>query len=307
MGGGRFVVSGLVNVETTLRIDAFPLPYCPVAYPFNGISTSISGVGVNVAKALARLGSEVRFCAMLGRDALGELSARDLADHGIGLERVERCLEETPQSVIVYDKGGKRGINVDLKDIQKRVYPGDAFEEALAGADLAALCNINFNRPLLELAAARGVPIATDVHVLQDPQDGYNADYMDAADILFLSDERLWASPERAAEDLMGRYAPSVIVVGLGEKGALLLEKGGKPALFPAVRTRPVVNTIGAGDALFSAFNHFFLRSGDAGASLRRAILFASWKIGEKGAARGFLSETELENLLASMAGPGAE
>lgn len=297
MAAGRFAVSGLVNVETTLRIESFPLPYFPVSYPFNGISSSVSGVGVNVAKALHRLGSDVRFCAMVGKDALGELSLRDLAEQGLGVERVIPRMDETPQSVIVYDKGGKREIHVDLKDIQDRAYPEETYASALEGADIAILCNINFNRPLLELAAVRNLPIATDVHVLHDPKDPYNADYMSAADVLFLSDEKLWDSPERSAADLMQRYSPSVIVIGMGEKGAMLLEKDGRPEVFPARRTRPVVNTIGAGDALFSAFNHFYLRSGDAAASLSRAMLFASWKIGEKGAARGFLTEVELEAL----------
>jgi hypothetical protein len=33
----------------------------------------------------------------------------------------------------------------------------------------------------------------------------------------------------------------------------------------------------------------------DAEAALRRALVFASYKIGEKGAAEGFLTEAELE------------
>jgi ribokinase len=61
--------------------------------------------------------------------------------------------------------------------------------------------------------------------------------------------------------------------------------------------TRPVVNTIGAGDALFSAFIHAYAQSYDPYESIRQAILFASYKIGEKGAAEGFLSVQEFEAL----------
>jgi ribokinase len=56
-----------------------------------------------------------------------------------------------------------------------------------------------------------------------------------------------------------------------------------------------VVNTIGAGDALFSSFLDGFLRTKDPYQALRRAMVFASYKIGEKGAAEGFLSRTELD------------
>lgn len=56
----RILVSGLINIETTLRIEGFPIPYFPVRYPFFGINSSVSGVGYNVAAALTTLGDEVR-------------------------------------------------------------------------------------------------------------------------------------------------------------------------------------------------------------------------------------------------------
>jgi len=65
----------------------------------------------------------------------------------------------------------------------------------------------------------------------------------------------------------------------------------------PAIKTRPVVNTIGAGDALFSAFIHSYARSRDPYKSIRKAVTFSSYKIGEKGAAEGFLRPGEFDNL----------
>jgi sugar/nucleoside kinase (ribokinase family) len=57
------------------------------------------------------------------------------------------------------------------------------------------------------------------------------------------------------------------------------------------------VNTIGAGDALFSAFVHAFQRSGDPYAALEKAVVFASYKIGTAGAADGFLDAAGLDAL----------
>lgn len=62
------LVSGLVNIETTVRVDGFPIPYLPVRYPFFGVRSTVSGVGYNVAKALSVLGSDVRLLALIGRD-----------------------------------------------------------------------------------------------------------------------------------------------------------------------------------------------------------------------------------------------
>ena len=64
---------------------------------------------------------------------------------------------------------------------------------------------------------------------------------------------------------------------------------------FEAVRTREVVNSIGAGDALFSAFLDRYMRTADPYTAIREAMVFASYKIGEKGAAHGFLKSDELD------------
>jgi len=289
----RILVSGLVNIETTLRVDGFPIEYRPVLYPFGGVSSSVSGVGVNVAAALTRLGDEVGFLSLIGADAAGDLALDGLSRLGVPTDGVLREMPATAQSVILYDGDGRRQINVDLKDIQERRYPAGRFRAAAAGAGAFVLCNINFNRELLPPARETGKPVLTDVHTLSDPADAYNADFMSAADALFLSDERLWAPPAEAARELSERYGCRVVVVGLGAKGALLLEKGRSPVTVPAVRARKVVSTIGAGDALFSAFAHFHLAGRSAEESLRLATRFASWKIGETGAAAGFLSEAE--------------
>jgi fructose-1-phosphate kinase PfkB-like protein len=66
----------------------------------------------------------------------------------------------------------------------------------------------------------------------------------------------------------------------LGAAGAYLAVRD--PALraqLPAVITRPVVQTDGAGDALFAAFPYTYLLSSDPLCSLRAATIFASYKI----------------------------
>jgi ribokinase len=43
-------LSSQINIETTLRVDSFPLTYEPVRFPFFGINSTVSGVGYNIAK-----------------------------------------------------------------------------------------------------------------------------------------------------------------------------------------------------------------------------------------------------------------
>ncbi len=300
----RILVSGLINIETTLQVEDFPIVYEPVRFPFFGINSSVSGVGYNVAKALTVLGhGDVRFLSMIGSDAAGKLVRESLIVDGIPAEHVVTGLRQTAQSVILYDRAGRRAINTDLKDIQQATYPADRFEEAIRGCALAALCNINFSRPFLARARALGIPVATDVHTIADLDDPYNHDFMAAASILFMSDEGLPCAPEAWVRRLWDRFGAAVVVVGLGAEGALLgIRRDCFLERLPAVRTRPVVSTIGAGDALFSAFLHFYATTGDPYVSLQKAMVFASYKIGETSAAQGFLTEDALERLCAATA-----
>ncbi len=163
--------------------------------------------------------------------------------------------------------------------------------------------NVNFARPFLRSAKDRDVIIATDVHTINDLDDEYNRDFMAAADILFMSDERLPCAPEEWARAVQQQYGNEIIAVGLGDEGVLLAVK--EDDFFrrvPTVSTRPVANTIGAGDALFSAFVHGYHKTGDPYEAMRKAIVFTSYKIGEKGAAAGFLDEAGLEWLYGEMA-----
>ena len=65
----------------------------------------------------------------------------------------------------------------------------------------------------------------------------------------------------------------------------------------PAVQVGPVVNTVGAGDALFASFLHFSTRGCAPVEALIRAELFASAKIGVSGGASGFVTESEIQRL----------
>ena len=292
----KILVAGLINIETTLRIDAFPIHYAPVHYPFFGVQSTVSGVGYNIAKALTTLGDTIHFLSLIGEDAASQLVRQQLAQEQVEDEHVLSLMPQTAQSVILYDPNGRRQIHTDLKDIQERVYPTETFSARLQDCSLAMLANVNFTRPFLKLAQQAGKPIATDVHTISDLDDDYNKDYMAAANILFMSDEALPCAPEQWAHQIQERFGTNIVVIGLGSAGALLAVKDDNfLERIPAVTTRSIVNTIGAGDALFSSFNHVYLQTKDPYEAIKKAVVFASYKIGATGAADGFLTASELD------------
>lgn len=292
----KLLISGLVNMETTVRVRQFPVNYYPIDYPFFGVQTGVAGVAYNIARALLALSDQVTLLTMTGRDFPADYIMHTLAVAGLSTEYVKPALRETPSSVVLYDGAGKRQIYCDLKDIQECGY---GFPAGICdGVDIVAACNINFNRPLLRLAKAAGKVVATDVHVLSDLNDSFNREFIGCADILFLSDEGI-AGDWRDFLLSLSRTCPGrVIVLGRGGKGAAMyLRDEDRIYTLPAACVGEVVNTVGAGDALFSAFLHCYAKGRPPLEALVRAELFAAAKIRRSGAAEGFITEDELDAL----------
>lgn len=295
----HILISGLVNTETTVKVRKFPIPYYPIDYPFFGVNTAVSGVAYNIACAMNILGDNVSLLSLTGVDFPAEYIRSEIRAAGLDTAYLKSGLKETPSSVVLYDEAGNRQIYCDLKDIQEAAY--DFPENICENVDLVVACNTNFNRKLLPLAKAAGTPIATDVHVLADIWDDYNRDFMRYADLLFLSDEGIGDDYRGFLLELARVYGTAIIVLGRGSKGAAMYVKE-QDHIFelPAFSAGSVVNTVGAGDALFSGFVHYYAKGLNPLECLARAQWFAAAKIRVSGASRGFVTEEDLEKLMQS-------
>lgn len=288
----RILISGLVNLETTCNIGSFPVGYQPIEYNFFGQSVNAAGVGYNLTAALRALGDEAGLASLTGKDPAAGIIRESLKPLGAET-RLQDILTATPVSTVLYDRDGRRRIYCDLKDIQDKSY--DFSDTDLRRYDMVAACNINFSRPLLRRAKDAGVKIATDVHVLGDAKDGYNAEFMEFADVLFLSNEAVRGREEEMLGHLKDIYRNDVIVTGCGADGAIMYVRE-KDAVVRQAACKPerIVNTVGAGDALFSAFISFYAKGYEPETCLRLAQTFAAHKIGFDGASAGFMTAERL-------------
>ena len=293
----KILVSGLINIETSVNVDHFPVEYNPIEYPFFGVNNCISGVGYNVAKAVKTLEVDADLLSVIGNDIYSEVIKSTFKKEHINSILLPR-IEQTPTSVVIVDREGKRKIYCDLKDIQDKE-PLDESVIDVNDYSLAVLTNINFNRKLLKVFHDKGIIIATDVHVLSYIENEYNRDFMEYADILFFSNEGVMGHEEEFIKALYRRYHNKIIVCGCGEKGAMMYV-GNNDELYyqKAVAPKGVKSTLGAGDALFSAFIYFYKKGEKLQKCLQNAVIFAGLKISESGGSNGFVSEEELSNYL---------
>ncbi len=290
----KILVSGLLNIETSVKIRQFPIDYYPIDYHFFGINSCVSGVAYNIAKALNTLSDDITLFSIIGSDFEGDKILNELSACKIKSDYISREMPQTATSVILYDEKGRRQIHCDLKDIQDRTYNSNS--NAVKDCDIAIICNINFNRNLLKKAKELNKLIATDVHVLNNIDDEYNCDFMECADILFLSDENLPCEPKDFLLEIENKFHNEIIVLGQGGNGALMYVKDDNAFYdFAPVKNDNIINTVGAGDALFSAFIHYYAKGFSPVEALKRAEIFASKKISANGASKGFITEKEIE------------
>lgn len=293
-GDQHILVAGVANLQTVVPVDGFPIRYEPVRYP-SRIESGVGGVGVNVASALRNLGAGVTLCTLIGRDAAGfaiasELEAQGLHGGGVVLA------DESAQSVVLLAPDGRRLMNPWLAGASSVRYPEEIFAGALDGADLAVLTNAPFVRPLLPLARRAGVDVAVDVHVISDLDDSYNRPWLDLARIVFCSHEGLPCDPVEWIRRMFHRYDQcDVAGIGCGADGCVVATRDGRLVTVPAVAPRGVRNTTGAGDALFAAFLHGWLGTGDLVAAVAGAVLFAGWAVGAPDHGSRLLTAQELD------------
>ena len=200
----------------------------------------------------------------------------------------------------VYDESSRRQIYCDLKDIQECRY--DFASGVLRSADAVLAGNINFSRPLLKLAKEQHKLVATDVHVLSNPDDDYNREFLESADIVFLSDEGISGDYQHFLSAIGARFSCRLIVLGMGSKGAMMYLKDENRFVYrPAYSIGSIVSTVGAGDALFSSFMHYYVNGMKPEDALDRAQLFAAMKIRSASASKGFPTGNELEEMFSRL------
>ena len=293
----KFIVAGITQLETIVKVKEIPIKYEPYTGERDTIYIAAGGDAFNESLALKWLGNDVEFMTVVGENE--DLSIFNPINREVTLstEYVLPIIKETPMEVLLYDTRRKAQRFEDLKDIRNASYDMMLVDPLVPGCDMMVLSNVNFCRPFISRAKDNNKKLAVKIHSYKRDKEIYNEDFLKNADIIYFNDNTIEDDPYDFVKEMAGKYDPEIIVLGQGENGVLIYDKYKDfSAHYNAVNSKQIVNTAGAGNALFACFLHYFLKTGDSKISIHKALLFASNYIGYMGTSNGFMTEEQLEH-----------
>jgi len=273
----RVVVLGSLNMDLVVRTERMPRPGETVQG--SGFRTIPGGKGANQAAAAARLGAHVEMVGRVGDDGFGGELLANLASQGVGASTVRRDPgAATGTATIVVDGRGENAIVID-PGANGRVSLDDLRAAESLIADSRALM-LQFEVPLpiveaaIHLAADKGVPVFLN----PAPAAPVDAAFLAGVSCLIVNETEAETLSGQAVDDVasaedaaraLHTMGPPVVIVTLGEQGALLLHDDA--ALHLPTRQVEVVDTTAAGDAFCGALVTARLRGMDWPNSVRYA------------------------------------
>lgn len=287
------VVAGAFGVDTNVYV-AGDREGAETA--FARVTDGLGQAGCYSALASAALGVRTGAIAALGDDRLGAWVANGLRAAGVAVTEL-RDPGGTHRSVNLVSADGSRRNFFDAKGVTDVAVDDEVCRAAFHGARLLHVHLDDWSRRLLPLARAEGLVVSCDLQDVIDIDDPYRADFVAAADIIFMSDCNLGDSAA-AALDLSERRAGRVVVVGAGAAGCLVVGDGQIRRFEALDLPEPVVDTNGAGDNLAIGFLVAHIIDGlPLERVVRRAQLGARWICTQRGDGKAPLARAELDRL----------
>ena len=291
----RFVVAGITQIETIVKVDRIPVRYQLTTAAPNSIHSSAGGDAYNESLALTWLGNDVKFFTIVGKNIDEKLINPPDRQITLDTSYMLPLLDETPMVVILYDRDRKQQIFEDIKNLRDVAYNMQQADREIRECDMVVLANANFCRPFVEAAKKHEKKIAVNIRSFRREKEKFNTDFLSAANVLYFSDDSLDEDPFDFVKSIADTYGTDIIILGQGAEGLILFDRERDIiAHYNTVKTNEVVNTAGAGKALISCFLHFYLENNDSVAAIKNALLFASYKIGYMGTSNGFMTPEQV-------------
>lgn len=265
----KIVVVGSINLD--IVFNTYRIPLTGETVSGKNYYTSPGGKGANQALAAHRLGADVKLIGKVGQDAFAAQALVALTAAGMDLSAVGVSTSvATGAASIIVDQNGNNVIVVAPGSNHELTFADVLQQQAeLAAAD-AVLLQFEIPLPLVQQTAEFVRQAGGKVVLNPAPASEISDELLANVDVLIPNEHELalisgvqaddLAALERGARQLLQRGV-GVVVVTLGEKGALLVEPGKAAVFTPAFPVTPV-DTVAAGDAFVAGFTTAWLERG---------------------------------------------
>lgn len=231
-----------------------------------GVREFVGGAALNVAVGLARLGLPTTLIAMVGDDEAGEHIRTYLEDYGVHL-LATRGAHGSSRAVSTRSAGGEPTYDFNEAAWLRRVEFGDAEREAIQGAAMTVVSCFPFDdeRQVAALADTlrdAGARLAIDpnprsgmLHSRERFVAGFES-LARGAELVKVGDDDAELLYDGDLDDLRDRLfaqGTRAVLATRGANGADVLAPGVAVARPIALAPAPIVDTMGAGDAVLSS------------------------------------------------------
>ncbi|MEN8114719.1 MAG: carbohydrate kinase family protein [Actinomycetota bacterium] len=267
----RAVILGGVAWNTMVNVDRFPEP-APQTVFASGSHEAVGGSGAGKAMNLALLGADVTLWALIGDDEPGQRVRAELTDR-----RVEFVGEIDPlgtsRHVNLMDNAGDRiSIFANAGSLEAEIDPSPMIGH-IKHADLVSLTIHQHCAAFIPIVKAAEKDLWVDIHDY-DGENPYHVPFYEAADYLFMSTAGTDDCRGFLEERIAAGTKAAVCTHGAGGASGITAEDGWIHV--SAMPVDKVVDTNGAGDALFSGFTVKWLEGGGLAASLHAGAALAA-------------------------------
>lgn len=268
---------GSYNVDYYIVVDRLPVPGETIRA--KEFYLGHGGKGSNQAVSAARLGASARLIAAVGNDEEGRKALEFLSSEGVDTSGVSVKPSRTGRAYILVSRG-QNMIVVD-PGANSMLSEEDVLRSLPRGGALTASLEVPLSAVRAALESFSGVkvfnpaPAAPEARELARLADVITPNEVEALQLTGAS------TPAEAAERLL-ELAPAVIIT-LGERGAMVAERGRDKAIIEAPKV-DAVDPTGAGDAFNAALAYSLACGLDLVGAASVAVRAASYKVTRKGA-----------------------
>lgn len=258
---------GGTTFDSIIHLKAFPepKPHTIHGVPFH---ETIGSTGAGKALNLAKLNVNQTLHSIIGDDMYGKKIEEILERNGIdfiydfdpkGTERHVNLMDENGGRISIFVQECSNELPLNMEKI----------EPFIKEADVIVLNIINYTKQLIPLIKMYNKQVWVDLHDY-DLGNPYHDPYIEAADYIFLSSEKL--DDYRSLMQTLINQGKELVVCTHGKKGSTTLTSKGEWIETPIVDHYPFVDANGAGDSFFSGFLYGHLK----GTPLKKCLAYAT-------------------------------